>query len=74
MSLCKPQNINCYTDIYYLDILSIDVLSIRNYPKLSYFISCIEWEFSFDRARPGLSLSRIEPTIKEKSIAICICV
>lgn len=29
MSICKPQNINCYTNIYYLDMLSIG-----NYPKI----------------------------------------
>lgn len=63
MSICKPQNRN--TDIYYLDILSI-----RNYHKIILLHFMHEWKFSFDRARPGLC--RIEPAIKEKSIAICI--
>ena len=29
MSICKPHNINCYTDIYYLDMLLIG-----NYHKI----------------------------------------
>lgn len=61
MSICKPQNIN--TDIYYLDIL-------RNYHKIILLHFMHEWKFSFDRARSGLS--PIEPSKKEKSIAICI--
>lgn len=64
MSICKPQNINCYTDIYYLNMLWIG-----NYHKMILQF-CIEEKCSFDGAQPRLS--RIEPVIKEKSDIIAI--
>lgn len=49
MSICKPQNRNCYKDIYYLDLLSIG-----NSQKIIILPFCIEQKFRFDRARPRL--------------------